>query len=594
MAYIDWWIRTGPITLGERFGLNEISTRAKTLSPIKSYTEGGRIGFEDGSKKGKPFIDPKRVKLEKILSELPKGSIVDTGKLMDRTGVDSTRMTRLLKKYEHKNFKVIKSKRIKADIEKTGKILRTFTDAEHALIDKLYSSEYKGLKGQKLIEALYADGRNTELSLRLSKWHHGVKVGEQLIVKPEVIKVYHELKKKLKRPPRVNEIYEKVKHLYPDAKREGIITNISRNLRDEGLKWTMGVEKIHTTASERALADKIKRAKKIKEFSLKSVEDAIKGNKKIHKHHMNSLRGNVNLRNIAYIPSNINWGVLGAAESDFGKLYRRRETILQKKLPGWEKALKVINAEGEAILKKLPQKARGLLNFKVVTADSSGKLKISNKGIDWTLSVGAGEGELGKMDFKKLTKPQQEKVIAIAKENFKYAAPKLGTTAAGTLGGMGVAVGAVAAGAEYQAGKPLYDVFVNLPIEFASFGMIPATEISQRLRIRNDLKEKGFSDKEIDKKMALYNRAKAEEAIEKDVGEVGLESYALSGLKKGETKDQAYSIKADENLELLKRKIERGYDPETGTWKSERFVDEVEFAKGGLAGVDQYILNRYK
>ena len=76
--------------------------------------------------------------------------------------------------------------------------------------------------------------------------------------------------------------------------------------------------------------------------------------------------------------------------------------------------------------------------------------------------------------------------------------------------------------------------------------------------------------------------------------EVGLESYALSGLKKGETKDKAYSIKADENLELLKRKIERGYDSETGKWKSERFVDEVEFAKGGLAGVDQYILNRYK
>ena len=96
-------------------------------------------------------------------------------------------------------------------------------------------------------------------------------------MKPEVIKVYHELKKKLKRPPRVNEIYEKVKHLYPDATRTSKITNIARSLRSEGLKWTMGVEKIHTTASDRALADKIKREKKIKEFSLKSVEDAIKG-----------------------------------------------------------------------------------------------------------------------------------------------------------------------------------------------------------------------------------------------------------------------------------------------------------------------------
>ena len=574
----------------------------------RAWGIGDRVGFEAGSKKGKPFIDPKRVKLEKILSDLPKGSIVDTGKLMDRTGVDSTRMGRLLKKYDHKNFKVIKSKRIKADIERTGKIFRSFTDAEYELINKLYSSKYKGLKDHKLVKALYADGKNNELSLKLSEWHRGVKVGEQLIVKPEVIKVYHELKKKLKRPPRVNEIYEKVKHLYPSTRsREGIIQNISRNLRDTGLKWTMGVEKIHTTSSDRSLAERIKRDAKIKEFSLKSVEDATKGKKgfkipafeigpfkfkgaeigSIHKHHMNSLRGNVNLRNIAYIPGSLNWGVLKATETDFGNLYRRRETILKKKLPGWQKALDAINAEGEAILKKLPQKARGLLNFKVVTADSSGKLKFSNKGIDWTLSVGRDAGEIGKMDFKKLTKSQQEKVIAIAKENFKYASPKLGATVAGTLGGLGLGVGAAAAGAEYQAGKPLYDVFVNLPIEFASFGMIPATEISQQLRIRGDLKNKGLSLAERNEKMALYNRAKAQEAIEQDVGEVGLESYALSGLGEGETKDQAYSIKEDEGIELLKRKINRGYNVETGRWEDSDPIafEEAMLSKGGIANL---------
>ena len=39
MAYIEWWNRTGPATLGERFGLNEISTARKTLSPTKSHTQ---------------------------------------------------------------------------------------------------------------------------------------------------------------------------------------------------------------------------------------------------------------------------------------------------------------------------------------------------------------------------------------------------------------------------------------------------------------------------------------------------------------------------------------------------------------------------
>ena len=43
MAYIDWWNRTGPVTLGERFGLNE----------------GGRVGFKDGTTLGaKKLVEP--------------------------------------------------------------------------------------------------------------------------------------------------------------------------------------------------------------------------------------------------------------------------------------------------------------------------------------------------------------------------------------------------------------------------------------------------------------------------------------------------------------------------------------------------------
>ena len=48
MAYIPWYNRTGPITVGERFGLNEIPTRAKTLSPIKSYAEKPTYNWEEG------------------------------------------------------------------------------------------------------------------------------------------------------------------------------------------------------------------------------------------------------------------------------------------------------------------------------------------------------------------------------------------------------------------------------------------------------------------------------------------------------------------------------------------------------------------
>ena len=47
MAYIEWWNRTGPITLGERFGLNEISTARETLSPTKSYIN-DRVDMKPG------------------------------------------------------------------------------------------------------------------------------------------------------------------------------------------------------------------------------------------------------------------------------------------------------------------------------------------------------------------------------------------------------------------------------------------------------------------------------------------------------------------------------------------------------------------
>ncbi len=40
MAYIPWYDRLKPATLGERFGLTEISTARNTLSPTNAYTAG--------------------------------------------------------------------------------------------------------------------------------------------------------------------------------------------------------------------------------------------------------------------------------------------------------------------------------------------------------------------------------------------------------------------------------------------------------------------------------------------------------------------------------------------------------------------------
>ena len=434
--------------------------------------------------------------------------------------------------------------------------------------------DFSGKKFYQVKDPTYSEGRKRIKTTEYEAWlKTQIRAGET-----EVVNLYKKLQKILDRNPTVTEMqsYSKGGKMSLDK--------IYKYTKKNNLELSQPRKRHGTKVEQEASAIK-KRTNILKDTSSTYTERLISGNKKVNLHHMNSKRFNVNLNNLAYVPADVNSGALMKADNTIEGLYNQREKILAERKIGWENKLKEINIKGEKVLNKLPQSARGLINFQIVEAapNSPNGLKISNKGIDWTLSIGAGEGEVGKIDFKQLTKEQRNKIVSIAKNKFKFAAPSGATTALGTVSGLGVALGTVAAGAEYQEGKPWYDVFVNLPIEFASFGMIPATEISQQLRIRGDLKDKGLSLAERNEKMALYNRAKAQTAIEQDVGEVGLESYALSGLGEGETKDHAYSIKADEDLELLNRKIKRGYNPETGKWKSERFVDEVMFAKGGIA-----------
>ena len=437
--------------------------------------------------------------------------------------------------------------------------------------------EFPGKKFYQVKDPTYSEGRKRIKTPEYEAWlKTQIRGGET-----EVVNLYKKLQKLLDRNPTVTEMqsYSKGGHMSLDK--------IYKYTKKNNLELSQPRKRHGTKAEQEASAIK-KRTNILKDTSSTYTERLISGNKKVNLHHMNSKRFNVNLNNLAYVPANVNSGALMKADNTIEGLYDQREKILAERKPGWENKLKDINAKGEKVLNKLPQSARGLINFQIVEAapSSPNGLKISNKGIDWTLSIGAGEGEMGKINFNELTKDQRNKIVSIAKNKFKYAAPSGAATAAGTAGGMGVALGAVAAGAEHQAGKPWYDVFVNLPIEFASFGMIPATEISQQLRMRGDLKDKGLSLAERNKKMALYNRGKSQEAIDKD--EVGLESYALSGLKEGETMNQAKAVRGDEDIELMARKIERGYNPNTGKWESERFVDAVEFAQGGIVPRYEY------
>ena len=106
MAYIEWWNRTGPITLGERFGLNEISIARNTLSPTKSYTE-DRIGLHRGSR-GTAMVEfeqnvPLKERAIELLNEgLTKREVakaLESEGLIKYTSYFSKRSNKTLKNY---------------------------------------------------------------------------------------------------------------------------------------------------------------------------------------------------------------------------------------------------------------------------------------------------------------------------------------------------------------------------------------------------------------------------------------------------------------------------------------------------------------
>jgi len=93
MAYIDWWNRTGPITMGERFGLNEISTARNTLSPTKSYAkkpynweEGDWTDPNDESVGGTKILED-----FEITEEMRRRPNVDGGRIGFSKGTDAVR-----------------------------------------------------------------------------------------------------------------------------------------------------------------------------------------------------------------------------------------------------------------------------------------------------------------------------------------------------------------------------------------------------------------------------------------------------------------------------------------------------------------------
>ena len=153
MAYIDWWNRTGPVTLGERFGLDEISIARNTLSPTKSHTAGLSESFpgtftsyNDAVSEGFQGTREEWLQQQSIpITERPltgaeggrigflEGSSVETLKDLYNKGIsheniatelDTSRMsvTRTIKKLKDKN--ILEEREILKVTKKTPRFLR--------------------------------------------------------------------------------------------------------------------------------------------------------------------------------------------------------------------------------------------------------------------------------------------------------------------------------------------------------------------------------------------------------------------------------------------------------------------------------------
>ena len=142
-------------------------------------------------------------------------------------------------------------------------------------IETLHSSKYKNLKGQKLIDAIYASGAEKIKQLRtlIGRLRKGIQwetaaTGE---IKDAIVEAYKDFKKTHNKIPRTGDIYnyKSVSKLMTTNKNYAT-SHIGRVLRDNNLDYIRGKELIHSSAAERNRA--MLRARRLKELKFSGVD----------------------------------------------------------------------------------------------------------------------------------------------------------------------------------------------------------------------------------------------------------------------------------------------------------------------------------
>ena len=394
MAYIPWYDRLKPVTLGERFGLNEISTARNTLSPTNSHTidridmkpgglvEPGVTHYGDSAvKKLKNPPDPK-----KPWRYLRTGNPRKVGGAKRITQYFATEQEALAAQVEARKIKYEAATKVpKSDFNKIKQRIIKGETLEQ--IAKTYKSTTK-----PIVKLLYDNNTNyTKLTPNVS-----------YLEDADSLKYIKENYGKLKGETLGKALYPDLPASTQQARVRKLVTKL---LAQKEIKYTPAalIEEVREEqgfnpekSTKKVQTERVAAKKK---FSVPVFETAMQGSKASQLSHMGDLYNEiVRFETLGYSPQRINQEVLKNVDPYLKTLVEKRATLLKNKPPGYEAKVNEINIKGEAVARS----TKGYKSFEVI--EPSGKSYILGK--DYAKSI----DPLGHFEGKTIQEIAPEKI----------------------------------------------------------------------------------------------------------------------------------------------------------------------------------------
>ena len=433
MAYIPWYDRLKPATLGERFGLNEISTARNTLSPTKSYAQKPPYNWEQGN-----WWDPndQSVGGTQILEDFDHTTATmhkDGGRIdMKPGGLVEPGVT-------HYGDPAVKKLKNPPDPKKPWRYLRTGNQRKVGgakRITQYFATEQEALAAQVEARKIKYEAATKVPKSDFNKIKQRIIKGETLeqiaetyksTIKPIEKLLYDNNTNYTKLTPNVSyledadslkyikENYGKLKGetlgkaLYPDlpasTQQARVRKLVTKLLAQKEIKYTPAalIEEVREEqgfnpekSTKKVQTERVAAKKK---FTVPVFETAMQGSKASQLSHMGVLYNEiVRFETLGYSPQRINQEVLKNVDPYLKTLVEKRATLLKNKPPGYEAKVNEINIKGEAVARA----TKGYKSFEVI--EPSGKSYILGK--DYAKSI----DPLGHFEGKTIQEIAPEKI----------------------------------------------------------------------------------------------------------------------------------------------------------------------------------------